>query len=108
MHALVLTDKNKPILFQDRAMPVLASGEALVKIYAAALNHRDVWIQRGLYAGLKYPIVPGSDGAGVVVKVAGAGQEDRVGREVIINPSMYWGAHPTHQDQHSFQILGLP
>ena len=108
MHALVLTDKNKPILLQDRPMPVAAAGEALVKVYAAALNHRDVWIQRGLYAGLKFPIVPGSDGAGVVVKVPGGGQEDWVGKEVIINPSIQWGADPTHQDQHSFQILGLP
>jgi NADPH:quinone reductase-like Zn-dependent oxidoreductase len=124
MHALVLNDKNKPIVLQDRDMPVVATGEALVKIYAAALNHRDVWIQRGLYAGLKFPIIPGSDGAGVVVKVAGAGasavsgasartgagggQEDWVGKEVIINPSMHWGDSPTHQDQHGFQILGLP
>jgi zinc-binding alcohol dehydrogenase/oxidoreductase len=108
MHALVLTDKNKPILLQDRVMPVAAAGEALVKIYAAALNHRDVWIQRGLYAGLKFPIIPGSDGAGVVVKAPGAGQEDWLGKEVIINPSMRWGDSPTHQDQQSFHILGLP
>ena|SRR5450432_144962 len=106
MHALVLTDKNKPILLQDREAPVAGSGEALVKIYAAALNHRDVWIQRGLYAGLKFPIIPGSDGAGVVVKAAGSG--DWVGKEVIINPALHWGDHPTHQDQQGFQILGLP
>jgi zinc-binding alcohol dehydrogenase/oxidoreductase len=106
MHALVLTDKNKPILLQERAAPVAGPGEALVKVYAAALNHRDVWIQKGLYAGLKYPIVPGSDGAGVVVKAVG--HEDWVGKEVIINPSLHWGDRLTHQDQQTFQILGLP
>jgi zinc-binding alcohol dehydrogenase/oxidoreductase len=106
MHALVLTEKNKPILVQEKPTPQAARGEAIVKLYAAALNHRDVWIQKGLYAGLKYPIIPGSDGAGVVVKAEGS--EDWVGKEVIINPALYWGDRPTHQDQHTFQILGLP
>ena len=106
MHALVLTDKNRPILLQEKPMPVAAAGEAIVKVYAAALNHRDLWIQKGLYAGLKYPIIPGSDGAGVVVRMNGEG--DWVGKEVIINPALHWGDRLTHQDQHSFQILGLP
>src|SRR5579872_7239867 len=105
MHALVLTGKNEPILLQDRAIPQAAAGEAIVKVYAAALNHRDVWIQKGLYAGLKYPIVPGSDGAGVVES---GGSEDWIGKEVIINPALHWGSSPTHQDQETFQILGLP
>lgn len=86
-------------------MPRAATGEAIVKVYAAALNHRDVWIQKGLYAGLKYPIVPGSDGAGVVIS---GSPEDWIGKEVIINPALHWGNSPTHQDQETFQILGLP
>jgi len=104
MHALVITEKNKPIVVQERAALQAGKGTAIVKIYAAALNHRDVWIQKGLYAGLKYPIIPGSDGAGVVV----SGPEEWVGREVIINPAIGWGSHSTHQDQQTFQILGLP
>jgi zinc-binding alcohol dehydrogenase/oxidoreductase len=35
------------------------AGEALVELKAAALNHRDVWIKLGQYAGLKYPVHPG-------------------------------------------------
>jgi hypothetical protein len=50
-----------------------ATGEVLVAIRAAALNHRDVWILSGQYAGVKYPCVPGSDGAGVVSAVDGTG-----------------------------------
>src|SRR5882724_6098242 len=104
MHALVITEKNRPIVVQERAALKADKGTAIVKIYAAALNHRDVWIQKGLYAGLKYPIIPGSDGAGVVV----SGPEEWVGKEVIINPSIGWGSHATHQDQQTFEILGLP
>jgi len=32
-----------------------------VKVRYAALNHRDLWIQKGQYAGLKFPITLGSD-----------------------------------------------
>jgi NADPH:quinone reductase-like Zn-dependent oxidoreductase len=46
--------------------PKPATGEVVVALRAAALNHRDVWIRAGQYAGVSYPCVPGSDGAGVV------------------------------------------
>lgn len=90
------------------ATPRPGPGEALVEIRAAALNHRDVWIKLGQYAGLKYPCIPGSDGAGVVTAVGegGAGAE-WIGRDVIINPSFGWGANERAQGRE-FQILGLP
>ncbi|HVU23277.1 MAG TPA: zinc-binding dehydrogenase [Opitutus sp.] len=82
-------------------------GEALVRVRAAALNHRDVWIKLGQYAGLKWPCTPGSDGAGVVV-AAGAGVDPAwLGREVVINPSFDWGASERAQGK-DFSILGLP
>ncbi|HXB32431.1 MAG TPA: alcohol dehydrogenase catalytic domain-containing protein, partial [Puia sp.] len=90
MKALVLRDKHRAAEFGDVPMPVAGPGEAVVRLEAAALNHRDVWIQKGQYAGLKYPIVPGSDGAGVVVET-GPGGADWVGRPVIINPALEWG-----------------
>ena len=33
----------------------------IAKVKYAALNHRDLWIQKGQYAGLKFPITLGSD-----------------------------------------------
>lgn len=71
----------------------------MVAIRAAALNHRDVWIKSGQYAGLKWPCIPGSDGAGTV-----SGN----GREVIINPSFGWGGEERAQAAQTFSILGLP
>ena len=104
MKALVLTGMNEAMVVQERADPVAGEGEVIVKVRAAALNHRDVWIQKGQYAGLKYPIIPGSDGAGIVA--AGAGEW--TGKDVIINPSINWGNRLTHQDPRAFRILGLP
>jgi zinc-binding alcohol dehydrogenase/oxidoreductase len=106
MKALVLQHKNRAAEVLEVPMPVAGPGEALVRVHAAALNHRDVWIQEGQYAGLKYPVIPGSDGAGVVVAANGA--EDWVGKPVIINPALEWGASAAYQDPALFRILGLP
>jgi NADPH:quinone reductase-like Zn-dependent oxidoreductase len=96
MHALVLNDKNAPLQYKEVAPPQENGNQVLVHIRAAALNHRDVWIQKGLYAGLRYPIIVGSDGAGIYD-----------GKEVIINPSLEWGDNPAVQSKN-FRILGLP
>jgi zinc-binding alcohol dehydrogenase/oxidoreductase len=111
MKTLVLTGKNEPLIIQERPDWQIAEGQALVQVHAAALNHRDVWIQKGQYAGLKYPTIPGSDGAGVVMDIGGAESNPAkswIGKEVIINPALDWGNQASHQDQKAFRILGLP
>jgi NADPH:quinone reductase-like Zn-dependent oxidoreductase len=123
MKALVLTEKGKPLVLREVADLKAGPGEAIVRVHAAALNHRDVWIQSGQYAGLKYPIVPGSDGSGVVTEVgyeAGANEAvafsglaagrsgEWAGKEVIINPALGWGPQTGYQDPTNFRILGLP
>jgi len=113
MKALVINSKNAAPVWTSVALPVAGDGEAIVRVHAAALNHRDVWIQRGQYAGLRYPIVVGSDGAGVVStlgdsgRAAASGVADWVGKEVIINPSLHWGDRPGFQSS-AFAVLGLP
>ncbi|MGA2016759.1 MAG: zinc-binding dehydrogenase [Opitutaceae bacterium] len=87
--------------------PRAAAGEAVVVLRAAALNHRDVWIKLGQYAGLRYPCIPGSDGAGVVAAVGPGADPSWVGREVVINPALDWGGSEGAQGPN-FTILGLP
>jgi len=87
--------------------PVPAAGEAVVELRAAALNHRDVWIKLGKYAGLRFPCIPGSDGAGVVISVGSHVDPAWVGREVVINPGLDWGPIERAQGP-GFEILGLP
>lgn len=87
--------------------PVPAAGNVVVAIQAAALNHRDVWIKSGKYAGLTWPCVPGSDGAGRIVAVGAGVDASWVGRDVIVNPSLGWGDGQRSQGPE-FQILGLP
>ena len=91
----------------DVPEPAPATGEAVVSVRTAALNHRDVWIKLGQYAGLKFPCIPGSDGAGVVTGVAAGSDRAWLGREVIIYPGLDWGVDERAQDP-KFSILGLP
>jgi NADPH:quinone reductase-like Zn-dependent oxidoreductase len=87
--------------------PAPRAGEAVVDLHAAALNHRDLWIKLGKYAGLRYPCVPGSDGAGIVSRVGHGVDASWVGREVVINPGSDWGPLAAAQGP-DFKILGLP
>ncbi|RMG66276.1 MAG: alcohol dehydrogenase [Calditrichaeota bacterium] len=90
-----------------RPVPEPGPGQVRVRLKAAALNHRDVWIVQGLYPGIKVPVVLGSDGAGIVEAVGQGVSSDWLGREVIINPALDWGDNPRVQ-QKTFRILGLP
>jgi zinc-binding alcohol dehydrogenase/oxidoreductase len=107
MKAIVLEAADKPVVFKEVDKPVLKPGEVLVKIKAAALNRRDYWITVGKYAGIKYPTILGSDGAGVVAEAGSEAEKHLIGLEVIINPGYGWGDNANYQAD-SFKILGLP
>jgi len=107
MKAMVCVDKGMPLQLQQVPIPIPNQGEVLVKLKAAALNHRDWWIQQGQYANLRYPIILGSDGSGIVAAVGLGVDTAVIGNEVIINPGMNWGDKAAfHSNQ--FTILGLP
>src|SRR5258707_441857 len=50
----------------DLDCPEPAAGEVRVRLRAAALNHRELWIERGQYPGMRLPCTMGCDGAGVI------------------------------------------
>ncbi len=89
------------------ADPKPGAGEVIVALRTAALNHRDVWIKTGQYAGLQWPCIPGSDGAGTVAALGDGVDGAWIGREVIINPGFNWGDSERVQGPR-FSILGLP
>ena len=88
-------------------MPMAGPGEVLIKLQAAALNHRDIFIRQGLYPGIKLPVIPGSDGAGVVEEVGEGVDPVWRGQAVIINPALNWGNNPKFYGP-DFRILGMP
>ncbi len=109
MQAIVLRDLGGPehLRLETAPDPQPGPGEVVVRLKAAALNHRDVWIRKGLYAGIKLPVILGSDGAGTVSAVGPSADQTLLGREVVINPGLDWGDDDRVQGPN-FRILGLP
>lgn len=109
MKAVVLRELGGPekLLLEDVPDPQAGPGEVIVRLKAAAMNHRDVWIRTGRYAGIKLPIILGSDGAGTVDAVGAGVDPSLVGKPVLINPCLNWGDDPAVQ-RNDFRILGLP
>src|SRR6476659_4213027 len=107
MKEVVLEGINQKFQLKKVDKPILKNGEVLVKIKAAAFNRRDYWISKGQYAGLKFPIILGSDGSGVVSEVFDKSDEHWLNQEVVINPGTNWGENPNFQSA-DFKILGLP
>ena len=77
----------------DRPIEAPGPGQARVAIRAAAFNHLDLWVRRGIPAGhWPVPIVPCADGAGVIEALGPGVRDDRdrgglgVGSEVVLYP----------------------
>lgn len=107
MKAILLAETHQAVRLIDAPTPTAGPGDVLVNIRAAALNHRDVFIQQGLYPGIKLPVILGSDGAGVVADVGAGVDPVWRGQEVIINCSLNWGTNPKFYGP-DFKILGMP
>jgi NADPH:quinone reductase-like Zn-dependent oxidoreductase len=69
--------------YEDAPDPVPDTGQVLVDLRAASLNHLDVWVRKGLPSVPK-PRILGADGAGIIV--SGDGFEP--GERVVINPGL--------------------
>lgn len=106
MKALVLTGPGK-IEIQEVPTPELKPGQALIRVKSAALNRRDQWIREGKYPDIRFGVVLGSDGCGIVEKVYDEVNEPWIGQEVVINPNNEWGNDAEVQSR-SYHILGMP
>ncbi len=107
MLALQLDASHQPAVMREIPTPQPAAGEVLIRLRAAALNHRDVWIQKGQYAGIKLPCTLGADGAGEIAALGEGVEGLAVGAPVIIYPGVEWGDNEPAQGR-SFRVLGMP
>ncbi len=84
--------------------PAPGPGQALIRLHAAALNHRDLHF---IDAPVDHPVIVGSDGAGVVEAVGAGVTAHAPGDAVVIHPSMDWGGSD-ETFAEGFEILGDP
>lgn len=109
MKALILESAEGPnsAAIKDVPAPTPEPGEVAVAVSAAALNHRELWISRGLYPGMSLPTVMGADGAGVIETVGEGVDTRHIGRRVVLYPGLRWGPDERFPGGE-FGLLGMP
>ena len=70
------------------ADPIPDPGEVRIAVRAAAMNHLDLWVRRGLPIDIALPHIGGSDIAGVVDAVGPGAEHVLVGTRVVVDPSL--------------------
>src|SRR5258705_168984 len=92
MRAIVLHKPGVPehLTLEEVEDPTPAADEVVVRLKAAALNHRDLWIRSGTGAyatGFERRVILGSDGAGEVIAAGGDVDAGLEGRALGIDTS---------------------
>ena len=96
------------LALNDVEPPIPKSHELLLKIVAAALNHRDVFIRQNLYPSISFENPLLSDGCAVVLphpNSAAGPAGFSVSQRVIINPGTGWMSDPVGPEG-SYTVLG--
>jgi zinc-binding alcohol dehydrogenase/oxidoreductase len=104
---LAIADGPQSASMVDVGCPEPKSGEVRVRLAAAALNHRELWIARGQYPGMRLPCTLGCDGAGVIDSVGPGVGGATAGTEVALYPGLRWGSNP-ELPSAEFGLLGMP
>ncbi|MDP2599354.1 MAG: zinc-binding dehydrogenase [Deltaproteobacteria bacterium] len=78
--------------YEEIPEPSVGNQDVLVQMKAASVNHLDVWVRQGIPGWkVSLPLIPGSDGAGIIVG-KGEGVKDLItGDKVLIIPNVSCG-----------------
>ncbi|CAN5491784.1 zinc-binding dehydrogenase [soil metagenome] len=93
MRAAIFHEHGGPeqLRIEEVPRPEPGPGEVLVEVRAAAMNHLDLWVRRGLPIEITMPHIGGSDVAGVIAEVGSGVTGVTVGERVVVNPSLWCG-----------------
>jgi NADPH:quinone reductase-like Zn-dependent oxidoreductase len=94
MRAVVFRQHGGPEVMEvaDVPTPLPGPGQVQVRVAAAALNHIDLWMRRGLPSmKVAFPHVPGGDVCGTVSAVGDGVGGLEIGLRVLVNPGLSCG-----------------
>ncbi len=94
------------LVWEEVSLPEVKDDQVLVEIKAAAINHLDIWIRKGI-PGVSLPMIIGSDGAGVIAEIGKGVDKFNLGDEVIINPLLFCGTCPSCLNQQENQCYSM-
>ncbi|OVE75632.1 hypothetical protein BVX98_07240 [bacterium F11] len=114
MNAILFHEHGGPEVLKQEHLPdpVAQNNQVLVQVKAAALNHLDIWVRKGIPAyKVSLPHVLGSDGSGIVHSMGPEAEGVSEGDRVLILPAMYCGqCHYCQRGKENqcdqFHILG--
>lgn len=94
MRAAIFHDFGGPEVLRYEEVPTPEPGddEVLIEVRAAAFNHLDLWVRRGLPIETTMPHVGGSDIAGVVIARGEEAGDVELGAHVVVNPALFCGS----------------
>ena len=95
-----------PLKLVDQPDPKPKDNEVVVKISAAALNHRDLFVRQHLYPAISFDVPLLADACGVVVD-AGSSAQKWKGKRVVLNPGTGWTDDPDGPESPTgYKIMG--
>lgn len=100
-----------PLTLNTLPTPTPQGTELLVKLSAAALNHRDLFIRQHLYPGVAFDVPLLADGVGTVIatgpSIPPSTASSWLHKRVIINPGAGWKDNEDGPAEHeSYGTLG--
>jgi NADPH:quinone reductase-like Zn-dependent oxidoreductase len=93
MKAAIFHENGGPemVRVEEVPEPVPGRGEVRVRVRAAAMNHLDLWVRRGIGIETTMPHIGGSDIAGEVEAHGPEADAPPVGTRVVVNPALWCG-----------------
>src|SRR5436190_580554 len=98
-----------PLSLRTVPMPTPQGDELLVKLTAAALNHRDLFLRQHLYPGPSFDTPLLADGVGVIVATGPQVRNPQswIQKRVILNPGFGWkDAEDGPEAPTGYQLMG--
>ncbi|RMZ87745.1 hypothetical protein DV736_g5029, partial [Chaetothyriales sp. CBS 134916] len=96
-----------PLSLDEVPLPSATGTQVVIKLYAAALNHRDLFVRQSLYPGVDFGVPLLADGCGIVTEVGPQADKSWQGKRVVVNPGSGWRDNiegPEAKD--GYKILG--
>ncbi|PSR80169.1 hypothetical protein BD289DRAFT_462638 [Coniella lustricola] len=96
-----------PIALKEVPLPTPGPKQVLVRLNAAALNHRDLFIRQHLYPGISFTHPMLADGQGTVVQSGPECTRNLKSKNVLILPLQGWDSHPDGpEDLRKYAVIG--
>lgn len=101
------TNTPDSLQLHEVAKPTPGPNEVLVRINAASLNHRDLFIRRHLYPGISFTSPLLADASGTVVALGDGSDSSLLNKHVVLTASRGWDSDPAApEDPRGPVILG--